>query len=176
MLAYWLTGSLFWPHNGMVFHWHLVQNFHPFPDILSKIQSDPFPLGYSDFSSKDLGKYAIWVYGEKYSNIAIWFRTSPRFQSCYRKFNPTLLRCATAFFSSNGLRKYTIWVYGEKYLKIARLFRFSPRFQKWYSKFNPTLFHWAKGFFFKNGLAGFFLKVSTGILKVPFLHRKNIFA
>ena len=157
MLAYWLTGSLFWPHNGMVFHWHLVQNFHPFPDILSKIQSDPFPLGYSDFSSKDLGKYAIWVYGEKYSNIAIWFRTSPRFQSCYRKFNPTLLRCATAFFPSNGLRKYTIWVYVDwlpdysdfppgsrnDIANSIRPFSIGLRdfFQKWFSRFLKKSFH-----------------------------------
>ena len=30
-------------------HCHLVQNFPPVPEMLSKIQSDPFPLGYSDF-------------------------------------------------------------------------------------------------------------------------------
>ena len=30
-------------------HCHLVLNFLPVPEIVSKIQSDPFPLGYSVF-------------------------------------------------------------------------------------------------------------------------------
>ena len=61
-----------------------------------------------------LGKYALWVYVEKYLNIAICFRISPWFQWCYRKFNPTLLHWVTALFSLNGLKKYTIWVYVDK--------------------------------------------------------------
>ena len=78
-------------------HCHLVHNFHPVPEMLSKIQSDPSPLGYSVFSNS-LGEYAIWVHVEKYLNIAIWFRISSWFQRCYRKFNPTFLHWATAFF------------------------------------------------------------------------------
>ena len=77
-------------------HCHLVPNFPPVPEMLSKIQSDPSPLGYSVFSN-GLGKYAIWVYVEKYLNIAIWFRISPQFQRCYRKFNPALFHWPRAF-------------------------------------------------------------------------------
>ena len=53
----WLTYWLIWPkmewswkiHNlilcSKIFeHCHFVQNFPPFDEILSKIQSDPFPL------------------------------------------------------------------------------------------------------------------------------------
>ena len=46
-----------------------------------------------------LRKYAIAVYVDKYLNIAILFRISPRFQKWYRKFNPTRLNLATRFFS-----------------------------------------------------------------------------
>jgi len=79
----------------------------------------------------------MWIFGSEFP---------PRFQRCYRKFNPTLLHWATAFFS-NGLGKYTIWVYVEKYLNIAVWNRLSPRFQSCYRKFHPTLFHWATEFF-----------------------------
>ena len=44
--------------------------FPPVPEFLLKIQSDPFSYGYSVISNV-LGKNAIWVYVEKYFNIAI---------------------------------------------------------------------------------------------------------
>ena len=57
---------------------HLVQNFPWVPEMISKIQSDPSPLGYSIFfSSNCLKKYTIWVYVDKYLNIVRLFRISP---------------------------------------------------------------------------------------------------
>ena len=128
----------------------------------------PFSIGLRDFSSSNgLGKYAIWVYGEKYLYIAIWFRKPPRFRRCYLKFNPTLLHWTTAFFSSNGLRIYIIWVYVDKYLNIAKLLKFPPGsrndiansirpfsvglrdfFQKWFSGFLKSFPRIFKGLFF----------------------------
>ena len=61
MLAYLLAGlfgsimELSWKLQDLslcrkIFeHWHFVQNFPPVPEMLSKIQSDPSPLGYSVF-------------------------------------------------------------------------------------------------------------------------------
>jgi len=102
-------------------HCHLVHNFPPVPEMISQIQSDPSPLGYSVFS-KDLGKYAIWVYVVKYFNIAIWFRISPSCQISYRKFNPTLFQRATAFFVQKGFVRFS-----KKCSQILRAhFLFTP--------------------------------------------------
>ena len=120
LLAGWLTGWLIWPHNGI---------------ILENTQFEKIV--------------------EKYLNIAILFRISPRFQNCYLTFNPTLLHFlhwATDVFS-NGLRKYAIWVYVDKYLNVAILFRISPRFQSYIAN---SIRPFSIGqFFFKNDLADF---------------------
>ena len=54
----------------------------------------PFSIVYRIFTLQMVLKYAIWVYLEKYLNIAILFRISPRFQKWYRKFIPTLFHWA----------------------------------------------------------------------------------
>ena len=72
-----------WVCSKIMEHCHLVLNFPPVPEKLSKIQSDPFSLGYSVFWNY-LGNFAIWVWVEKYLNLAIWFRISPRCRRCYR--------------------------------------------------------------------------------------------
>ena len=70
-----------------------------------KNSNRPFSIELRNFSPNGLGKCAIWIHGEKYLNIAIWFRISPPpVPQIYRKLNPTLLHWATAFFL-NGLKK-----------------------------------------------------------------------
>ena len=54
-------------------HCHLVQNFPLVPEMLSKIQSDPSPLGYGVFFQLDLENMQF-EFVAKYLNIAIWFR------------------------------------------------------------------------------------------------------
>ena len=87
--------------SKIIVHCHL-QNFPPVPEMISKIQSDPSPLGYNVFS---IWLYVIlffkwfqkvWVYVDKYLNNAIFFKFSPWFQRCYRKFNPTLFHWNTS--------------------------------------------------------------------------------
>ena len=92
---------------------YLVQNFPLSPEMSSKIQSDPSPLGYSLFSSNGLRKYTVYLH--TYLNIARLFKISPWFQKWYRKFNPTLFHWTTGFF-----QQLFIW-----FLK-----KVSPRFFK----------------------------------------------
>lgn len=70
------------------------------------------------------GKYKIWVYVQKYFNIAISIRISPRrLWKCYLKCNSTLLQWDTDVFY-NGLRKNTIkclrvfFLYIDKHIRL----------------------------------------------------------
>ena len=135
---------------------------------MSKIQSNPSPLGFGIFFFK---------WSLKIRNLS---KCSKIIEHCHlvQNFPPVpemLLKIQSdpsplgysVFFSSNGLRKYTIWVLVDKYLNFTRLFRISHWFQKWYSKFNRNLFHRATGLFLKNGLADFWEKVPPDF-KGPF--------
>ena len=68
--------------SEIIGHCHFVHNFPPVPEMISKIQSDPSSLGKGIFFySNGHRKYAIWIYVEKYFNIVILLRISPRFRS-----------------------------------------------------------------------------------------------
>ena len=79
-------------------------------------------------------------------NIPIWFRISPRFQSCYQNFNPTLHHWATAFFQMGWENTQFEFI-----LKNIWTLPFCTEFPTWlkklYRNLNPTILHWAKGFF-----------------------------
>ena len=106
-------------------HCQLFPNFLLVPKMLSKIHSDPSPLGYSVFSN-GLRKYAIWVYLAKYLDIAVWLWISAWFQRFYQKSNLTLLNWATGFFSSNCLGKYAIWLKCSKIIEHCHLVQNFP--------------------------------------------------
>ena len=82
------------------------------------------------------------------------FRISPRFQRCYRKFNPTLFHWAKGFFFLKWSWKVCNLILCRK---IFELFRISPTVPE----FNPTHFHWAIDFF------------SKMVLRISFLNRKT---
>ena len=73
------------------------------PEILSKIQSDPIPLGYSVFLN-GLGKYAIWVYEE---NI---------FEHCHLVHNfPTVPEILSKIQSDRFPLDYSVFSNGLNY-------------------------------------------------------------
>ena len=143
-----LTGWLIWPHNGIsnlslsskIFgHWHLVPNFPPVQEMLSKIHSDPSPLGYIVLSN-GLGKYAdVQVRNLSWcrkivEHFAMWFRISPRFENsiwfehCHLVQNfPLFPEMILKIQYYPGLLEF-----------FAIRFRNSPWFQWCHWKFNPT--------------------------------------
>ena len=111
---------------------HLVQNFPPVTDMLSKIQFDPFHWataffilkGFGGFSKKcsQILKSSFSIYS--YSVLTSILDSFPTVPNPYRaSLNSVRL---------NGIRKYTIWVYIAKSLNIAIWFRIFLRFQRCY--------------------------------------------
>ena len=150
-------------HTHTKKHWHFIQNFPLVPEMTSKIQSDPSPLGYGFFSLNGLRKYAIWVYVDKNLKIGILFRISPQFQKWNRKFNP-----GSGMFFFKWSKKIRNLSLCRKVFEHWHLFRISLRFQKWHWKFNLTLFDWATIFFFFFKLCEGFWKYFPPIFNGPF--------
>ena len=74
-------------------------------------------------------KGTIWVYVDKYLNIARLVRISPRFKKWYSKFNPTLFHWNTGFFFS---KKADFWKKNSPgFLKVPFSHRKTCSFKYW---------------------------------------------
>ena len=91
-----------WQDWRIVNRTYFVQNFIPVVEMVSKIQSDPSPLGYGRFSNCRR-KYVIRVYVEKY--LMLWTLSCCSVDEM-NSIDPSLLGYYGIFFFKKGLADF----------------------------------------------------------------------